>query len=316
MSASATIPAPTRLRRVGRAIGWSIVTTLKILFVMAVVGLIAVGAYAIGVTVDQQTRILSRRLALLEYHADQAALNHETQAAEIDALSGELSTARTDMDSLGAELAADIAAQETMLAQLETELAAAISSSQVISGNLSSLTTAAVALQSDISSNTSSIDALGGELDGLRGDLTAAESSLGALSGDLATLDESVAGLTDADAALLQFQQTLTLFRTWELLSRARLRLAENNLGLASADIAAAQALLATVAMPVPEGAESSPVDIVQGRLTLVASSLPADPLLAAADLDLAWDALDNLMGELLGLPAETPPAPEAEGTP
>ena len=319
MSATATATPPTRLRRVGRAIGWSIVTTMKILFVMAVVGLILVGGYAIGVTVDQQTRILSRRLALLEYHADQADLNHESQAAEISALEGELTVARTAMESLNADLAADIATQELMLAQLQTELAAAISSSEVISGNLTALTTAAVALQSDISSNTSSIDELGGELDGLRGELTAAESSLGALSGDLATLDESVAGLTDADAALVQFQQTLTLFRAWELLSRARLRLVENNLGLAGDDVAMAQALLATVDLPVAEGAESSPLAVVQQRLALVAGSLPAEPALAAADLELAWEALDGLMGELLGVPDVAVPAGETgetEGTP
>ena len=116
------------------------------------------------------------------------------------------------------------------------------------------------------------------------------------------------AGLTDADIALEQFQQTLTLFRAWELLSRARLRLAEANFGLAMADVADAQALLTTVAMPVAEGEEAASLDSLQQRLTLVLTSLPDDPTTATADLELAWEQLDAVMAGLLAIDESTAP--------
>ena len=174
--------------------------------------LILIGAYAIGTAIEGEIRDLQRRLALLEYQSEQAALNHETQATEIVALEDELTTVYSDLDTLAADLATDLADQEAMLTVLEDQLVAAIGRSAVISGNVESLTNVAVALQSDIISNTTSIDALGGTADGLQSDLNAITADVSALEGSVTGLDDSlttldgvVANLTDSDAALAQF---------------------------------------------------------------------------------------------------------------
>jgi hypothetical protein len=112
------------------------------------------------------------------------------------------------------------------------------------------------------------------------------------------TLEDPLAATEDVEA----LRQTLALFRVWELVARARLRLLEDNPGLALADVQAAQAAVETILETAVEETVAS-LTPVQQRLDLAAASLPDDPLTAGRDLETAWESLDVYLGELLGLP-------------
>jgi hypothetical protein len=59
---------------------------------------------------------------------------------------------------------------------------------------------------------------------------------------------------------------------------------------------------LAAVIDAAPEGLAAE-LEPVQQRLALAAAGLPDDPVTAARDLESGWEALDVLLGEMLGLP-------------
>jgi len=93
-------------------------------------------------------------------------------------------------------------------------------------------------------------------------------------------------------------RQVLTLFRVWELISRARLRLLEDNFGLARADTEQALRTMDFLLAAAPEEAETW--QRIQARLELALAALPDDPDMAAGDLESAWDALDELLTAML----------------
>lgn len=178
------------------------------------------------------------------------------------------------------------------------------------------------------------VDALTGRSDELAADLERQAIVLGRVTTVLPTLaaeseqtQEEIAALgtavatlegAAADDGLAEVRQALALFRVWELLTRARLRLIEENVALATADIEAAQEtldLLLAAAPPVQDTALTA----VNTRLEVARQLLESDPLGAAAELESAWDALDAVItGVILPeagavLPEETP---EASATP
>ena len=75
----------------------------------------------------------------------------------------------------------------------------------------------------------------------------------------------------------------VTMLRSMELLSRARLFLYQANYGLAEQDVAAARALIPT---------DTAVGEEVALRLDRVIESLPDRPVTAADDLDIAWQLL------------------------
>ena len=94
---------------------------------------------------------------------------------------------------------------------------------------------------------------------------------------------------------LSETDRVLILFRMWELISRARFRLLENNIGLASEDIEAA---IRTVDLLLALQPEAESMQKVQARLLLAFGNLPDSPDLATSDLEIAWDELDAIFAE------------------
>jgi len=107
------------------------------------------------------------------------------------------------------------------------------------------------------------------------------------------------------DAPVSVLRRELQVVQAMELLTRSRLFIVENNLGLAEEDIRTARNLIAD--MQVPARQLSVRDDIVQ-RLDLALENLPAAPVLAAEDLQIAWRLLKA------GLPGE-PPIPTSSET-
>jgi hypothetical protein len=81
-----------------------------------------------------------------------------------------------------------------------------------------------------------------------------------------------------------------------EALTRARLWLTQDNLGLAADDIQMARDILARVAEEGPE-AEASVLTPIIARLDLALQDLPDSPVVASDDLDIAWGQLAEAAG-------------------
>ena len=104
----------------------------------------------------------------------------------------------------------------------------------------------------------------------------------------------------DLAEELAGWRRAVALFRAWEMIGRARLRLLENNLGLAATDIE-----LAIVALDdLIEGESDQPSEDlipIRERLVLAGVSLPDQPAATARDLETAWEALDAIVAEAVG---------------
>ena len=124
------------------------------------------------------------------------------------------------------------------------------------------------------------------------------------------------------NSPLVALQWEVQVLKSMELLSRARLFLIQNNTGLARQDVLAAHTILANQKAQAPSGQQSG-LTVLLTRLDLVLNNLPASPVTAADDLEIAWrqlaaglannpDATFNTQAS--GLSPATTPAPS--GTP
>jgi hypothetical protein len=137
------------------------------------------------------------------------------------------------------------------------------------------------------------------------------ETSIEAHSASLTKLDEIQATLeseiqTSQDETLLQLKQEVMFTRALDMLGRARLYLAQSNFGLAREDVQSARDLLAALQAETEDKARGQAI----ARLDLALGNLPAFPVVAAGDLEIAWQML--MRGEV---PATATPAPTIEPT-
>jgi hypothetical protein len=147
-----------------------------------------------------------------------------------------------------------------------------------------------ISLQGDVNENVGDIDDLGGQLDSLSVEAAELESQIANLEGTISESDQKV----------IRMKQALYWFRLWELMARARLQIADNNLGLAAADIETALSLASSM----PEAAtevETEILTVITTRLELAAQELPDGPVTAARDLESAWDVVDQVIAVLVG---------------
>jgi hypothetical protein len=241
--------------------------------------------------------------SLMENEAEGRRQDFEVQT-DLTALDGRVSVVERNMET-------DLARQEEQLAALEGRVDELAAAGAVISENVTLLRGGIGALQADIVGFGSDLDILGGEVDGL-------QSAVSSLTGETEVLQASLVDPLAGTEDVAELRQILVLFRVWELMSRARLRLVEGNPGLALADVAAAQRALTAVIETSTEEMAALLLP-VQQRLDLAAASLPNDPVTAGRDLESGWEALDAIVEALLGLPeAVTVPAeaPEPPATP
>lgn len=119
--------------------------------------------------------------------------------------------------------------------------------------------------------------------------LDAAERTLDRTGAQTDDLADAVDALSDDVAtAQARFEDRTAFLTAVQLLSRGRLFLYQANYGLAEADIQVARDLLADRTGTAP--AENLVAAIE--RLDLVLEALPATPVLASDDLDIAWQLL------------------------
>ncbi len=289
---------------------------LKLFLVFIFLVAILASAWLIYREIDRSFDVVNNRMdfnagQIEEAEQDILALQEANDAAEDEIKI--LQTAAADRDAaiatLESELATTLDQQGADLVQLEEEVAALIASTNTISGNLAFLNDGLVSLQGDTTANVSDIDALGGEIDALGVSLDTLDDEIAAVQLEL--------GAYSADE-FNRMRQTIELFRLWELVSRARLHLVGQNAGLAAADVTSAQlaADLMINAIPLEEDAHRANLEQIRDRLLLAGTNLPDDPVVAARDLETAFELLDAALAALSAEPAPTPTAtPIPEGT-
>jgi hypothetical protein len=119
------------------------------------------------------------------------------------------------------------------------------------------------------------------DVDALKGDLGNTAAEVQALQGLL----------SGSEAPLQELDRRLQLIRVMELMTRARWWLIQNNLGLASEDAQAAVAAMESIMQTSPDSQRATLQPIVD-RLKLVLLDLPGSPVVAADDLEIAWDLI------------------------
>lgn len=165
-------------------------------------------------------------------------------------------------------------------------------------------------LMGPVEQNRAEVDSLRGDVNAMRTQVAALETQLAesnrrveeievaiaAHTATLAKLEEMQAALEkqmkDGDERLsFELKQEITTTRALELLSRARLYLAQSNFGLARADVQSARDLLAGIQRDAPKYKPALMKQIVS-RLDLALGNLPDFPVVAANDVEIAWQLL------------------------
>lgn len=232
----------------------------------------------------------------------QSQLNE--QGNQLDAAMQAIADHDAGLTALQTTLNDDIAQQEVMLTALNDQINALIANSATMSDTLAVMNEGQAALQQDVIGHSSELDVLGGEVDGLRQQVTAVQSNEAAFAESIAAFE---AEITAADPASLR--QAIRIFRVWELLTRARVRLAEQNVGLASADLLLAQTALANLLTDDP-APQADALTAAAERLQMAIDRLPDEPTTAVSDLNIAWQELDQALASLLGEAATAQPTP------
>lgn len=279
-------------RRLGRAF----VGFLKFLFFAALVAAIVAGAW-IGYrelrralqAADDLAERNAQEIAVLRSDVDNVMTDTSEEEA-IAALEAEIEALQSRVDELDGEVEDELAQQSEALATLQGQLDGLNAQAATREAEMETLRRGVAGIQQDVNANAATVDELGGDVDDLVADVDA--------------LSETFTQVQEDAGELAQMQRALTLFRVWELVARARLRLLQGNAGLAAGDLAAAQATMDGLA--VDEG-ESADAALLRQRLALALESLPDDPAAAGRDLETAWEMLDETIATLTGGPVAGP---------
>ena len=130
---------------------------------------------------------------------------------------------------------------------------------------------------------------LSGQVDELRASLEAVQAEVAALQGN--------------DAPTQRLARQIQLLRAMELLTRARIWLTQNNVGLAGDDVRLAREILAALAEMAP--ADEADLEPIVARLDLALTDLRSSPVVAADDIEIAWQLLVDAMAPSLPLSQE-----------
>ncbi len=188
------------------------------------------------------------------------------------------------------------------LDQLEQDLTA---SNEMIETQMDQLKERLVDLEGRLAVQAEDLAALEARVERLRSVQDEHEdevSELALLPDDVSEVELTILGLADrvdeieAELAVLgipahQLQYQLHLVRTMALLTRARVSLIHDNLGLASEDISAASEVInAMIEQGTPE--EIDTLESILKRLDLALDDVRQSPVIAADELEIAWKLL------------------------
>lgn len=282
----------------GSRLVWIAKAVFVLLLVVAVLVAIVWGSYTIYQMVQGEinrssgsvaTRFEAQdsRIDILRQEVNALIASNPSQEDQIAQLQQQVTAVNTQLSDLDS----DLSQQNSVLATLEASMATTLSNDETSASSIVVLNDSLAALQGDFNNASTRLDTFGGEVDNLTGDV--------ALLGETAVTAQDQA--LKSETAVNEMAQTLMIFRAWELVARARLRLLENNTGLAQADIDEADNMLRVLILTQPEDSdEANAYQSVQTRLALAANNLAFDTAIASADLETAWDVLDKILAARL----------------
>jgi chromosome segregation ATPase len=278
----------------GPRLVWIAKAAFTFLLVIGVIAAIAWGGYAIYQMVQTEVNRSSEsvttrfdaqesRIDILRQEVNALVSANPGQEEQLAQLTQQLTEVNQQLENLDE----DLAAQDKVLAALEASMTTTLANDETAAGDIAVLGEGLTALQGDFNKASVRLDTFGGEVDALNEDV--------GLLGETAVSAQELAN--ESETAVDNMAQTLMLYRAWGLVARARLRLLENNLGLAQADVEAADDVLQLLIAAMPEAAQQlDTLQTVQVRLALAAENLPIDSKIAGADLETAWDELDKVL--------------------
>ncbi|HOT90135.1 MAG TPA: hypothetical protein PLJ78_02120 [Anaerolineae bacterium] len=291
-----TASTPSAGQKFLRGLGRLAKFLLRLIFVIVIGVLLGAGTYwaasygvaAVNRQVFQPIQEHTRRLDDLEnrYAQDYQRLNERTQALQeqTQAFQDQIAALERQDKALGETLDA----LQTRLTTTETqvnEMQAALKTAQE---TVAALETRQATFGPDITK--------------LRTALTKLETALGDLKETTADITSEVAALNatvKSEAPLLALRTDVQLLRAMELLTRARLQLAQNNPGAAAIEVQEARNVLLALGATIPAHQQDALAAIVK-RLDLGLANLPDKPRLATDDFEVAWQLLAQ------GLPEES----------
>jgi len=159
-----------------------------------------------------------------------------------------------------------------------------------------------------VEQNAARVGELETRIENLQTELNQMEERVGAIETSIEAHTESIEKLETMQVTLQQaaeeqtnnmmviLKREIMLTRAIETLSRARLYLSQSNFGLAKIDVQSARSILAELLTDAPSYQVDALNQII-GRLDLALGNLPAFPIIAVDDVDIAWQLL------MMGLP-------------
>jgi hypothetical protein len=255
--------------------------------ILVLLGLIVIGIPALYRQYLQPIQTNLQGLEITQTYLEQAnqqlALQVEELQKHLNALEVRGDAEKQAFSELSAQAQNASSTQQAQMSALESTQMTAIASSKEIDAALKEVSKKITRLTAALEQTNTSLT----EIDQRVNDLDAQ--------------------LKDEEAPVAALRRELLLVKAMELLTRSRLFLVENNLGLAADDIQAARGILAD--LQVPSYQAETLAEVIQ-RLDVALGNLPAAPILAAEDLEIAWQLLTR------GLPGEPPIATPSEVAP
>lgn len=273
--------------RFGRALGRFLLALLKTALFTLVIGGIAV-AILFGYNQFVRGSLTQQWVDILRGGLDESRQREDELQVELDAAHSQMATMEAHMEGMETAMGEDMATMAAAMHVMDGQLSVLARSGQTISETVLILDGDLATLQAEIDSETATLNtdvtSLQGDTDGLRNDLT--------------TLQGQVDEIPEVD--VIRLEELLLLFRVGEMISRARLHLAEGNAGLALEQVSLGLTLVN--GMIADERFDAAALTPLQERLRLALSALPTEATLASRDLENAWLTLDARLTELLGL--------------
>ncbi len=282
----------------GERMGIAMIAFLRALLRLLVIAILAVviGAgiyYGLPALYEQYVQPIQMDVSSLE-------VTQADQEQAVQQLSSRVEDLSTRINTL--EIQAD--SDKQTIAELQTQLDSA----------LSAQAESIAPLQSAQATATARLNDLDRALSDLQDQLPPLNQEIQSLSAAVDQNQEQLAGFGDQlqieGTPLESIRNELQIVKAMELLTRGRLLLVANNLGLAQKDLQAATDILSELQAGLPDDQKGNLTEIID-RLTKASNNLPGRPILASDDLEVAWQLL------LIGLPDQTQTAtPEVTDTP
>lgn len=240
---------------------WILRTAITILVILFLTTALAWGGYLAVAELQRSMTSLATRIDAAESRINLLRSDVNTlvegnpdsvQQSEITNLQQQVTNLENRVATWQTDLTADLAHQQELLTGLQTGLTAVLSDTTTHTTQITNLQEISIELEQEL-------EGVNGRLDDLRHDTTGLQTTV-------TGLQETAITQEDLTAEIQETQQTLTLFRVWQLIARARLRLVEANVGLATADVELALRTMDSLVAAYPD-TTNEPWQLVQARL-------------------------------------------------